>query len=144
MFLVFVLLMLNKKPFYSQNFRVIDDAKFLQTATELSEYGIKLNAEDAAFTSKLTNIARKHTSYSFTQYFDILSSLEDEAEIDKHIESLTAICSALKYRLRIKSKAAIDFRSEMNDIHPLVLKVEKEKKKENRITIPNDDSSTLS
>jgi hypothetical protein len=38
----------------------------------------------------------------------------------------------------------MDFRSEMNDIHPLVLKVDKEKRKENRITIPNDDSSTLS
>ena len=143
MFLVFVLLMLNKKPFYSQNFRVIDDAKFLQTATELSEYGIKLNAEDATFTSKLTNIARKHTSYSFAQYFDILANLEDDTEIDKHIETLTATCSALKYRLRIKNKTAIDFRNEMHEIHPLVVKVEKEKKKENRI-IPDDSSSTMS
>ena len=143
MFLFFLFYWCLTKPFYSQNFRVIDDAKFLQTATELSEYGIRLNVEDAAFTSKLTNIARRHTSYSFIQYFELLSSLEDEAEIVKHIDTLNAACSALKYRLRTKNQAAIDFRNEMNELHPLVVKVEKEKKKENRITL-TDDSSTLS
>ena len=73
----------------------------------------------------------------------MLSSLEEEAEILKHIETLNATYSALKYRLRIKNKNAIEFRNEMNELHPLVMKVEKEKKKENRI-IPDDSSSIMS
>ena len=73
----------------------------------------------------------------------MISSLEEEAEILKHIETLNATYSALKYRLRIKNKAAIEFRNEMNELHPLVVKVDKEKKKENRI-IPDDSSSIMS
>ena len=73
----------------------------------------------------------------------MLSSLEEEAEILKHIETLNATYSALKYRLRIKNTAAIEFRNEMNELHPLVVKVDKEKKKENRI-IPDDSSSIMS
>ena len=73
----------------------------------------------------------------------MLSSLEEEAEILKHIETLNATYSALKYRLRIKNKDAIEFRNEMNELHPLVVKVDKEKKKENRI-IPDDSSSIMS
>ena len=122
----------------------MDDSQFLKAANELSQYGIKLNEEDAAFTSKLVNITRKHTfpEHSFSAYFDYLSSIENGDEIEKHIDVLSATISALHYRLRIKNTSAVEFRNEIALVHPLMMKVEKEKRKENRI-IPEDSSLSV-
>ncbi len=141
---VFILLLFHDNIVCRNSFRVMDDAQFLKAANELADYGIKLNQEDASFISKLASITRKYTfpQHSFSEYFTCLAAIEDGDEIEKHVDVLTATISALNYRLRLKNAAALEFRNEIEPLHPLIMKVEKEKKKENRI-IPDDSSNSI-
>ena len=130
----------------------MDDTAFFDAQNELVRYGIRLNEEDAIFSSKLANITRSHSfSQSIlvpdgnggtTAYFDYLKSLDNAEDIQKNIEVLDLLTSALTYRLRIKNTNAIEIRNDVNGLHPLLYTVKKEKEKDLQLVPDNASTST--
>ena len=55
---------------------------------------------------------------------------------------LNAISAALTYRLRVKNTSAIEFRSEVNELNPILYKVKREKERELKI-LPDDATASL-
>ena len=141
------------QQFYRTVFKAKDDRWIIDAYKELSDYGISLTEENTAFNTKLNQIIKKHPfSRSLTipvngvvaSYFEFLKSIDDETDIQKNIEMLNALSSALSYRLRTKNTSAIDFRSDVNDLNPILYKVKREKERELNLLPDNATASVLS